>query len=47
MSADLSFLDELLLGLDSSTLDWLEARIKRRKASPHPEITNRKAIIRK
>ena len=47
MSADLDFLDELIGGMDAATLDWLQARIARRLASMRPEITERRAIIRK
>ena len=47
MSADLAFLDEIILGLDISDLEWLEIRIKRRKESMHPEKIVRKTIIRK
>lgn len=47
MSADLAFLEELCLGLDLATLEWLEVWIARRKASMHPEIIARKIIIRK
>jgi hypothetical protein len=43
---DLHFWDELLQGLSAADLDWLEARIKRRKESMHPERIERKAIIR-
>jgi hypothetical protein len=44
---DTAFWDELLQGLTAADLDWLTARIERRKASLHPERTARKAIIRK
>ena len=44
---DTSFWDELLQGLSASDLDWLAARIERRKASLHPEKIARKIIIRK
>ena len=44
---DTAFWDELLQGLAASDLDWLAARIERRKASLHPERTARKTIIRK
>lgn len=47
MSADLEFLDELIRGMDAATLDWLQVRIARRLASMRPEITERRAIIRK
>ncbi len=47
MSADLEFLDELVSGMDAVTLDWLQARIARRLAGMRPEITERRAIIRK
>ena len=47
MSADLAFLDEIILGLDISDLEWLEIRIKRRKESMNPKIIARKTIIRK
>ena len=47
MSADLAFLEEIILGLDLSDLEWLEIRIKRRKESMHPEKIVRKTIIRK
>lgn len=47
MSADLDFLDELIGGMDAATLDWLQTRIARRLASMRPEITERRAIIRK
>ena len=47
MSADLDFLDELILSLDRSVLEWLQIRIARRLASMRPEITERRAIIRK
>ena len=35
------------LTLDVSDLDWLQARIARRLDSMRPEITERRAIIRK
>jgi hypothetical protein len=44
---DVCFWDELLQGLSAADLDWLAARIQRRKASLHPEIIARKTIIRK
>ena len=47
MSADLEFLDELIRGMDAATLDWLQIRIARRLAGMRPEITERRAIIRK
>ena len=47
MSADLDFLDELIGGMDAATLDWLQTRIARRLAGMRPEITERRAIIRK
>jgi hypothetical protein len=47
MSADLTFLDEIVQALDRETLEWLEIRIARRKATMHPEIIVRKRIIRK
>ena len=47
MSADLTFLDEIIQGLDIGTLEWLEIRIARRKATMHPEIIVRRTIIRK
>ena len=47
MSADLAFLDEIVLGLDLSDLEWLEIRIKRRKESMNPKTIVRKTIIRK
>jgi hypothetical protein len=47
MSMDSSFWEALLQGLSSADLDWLAARIQARKASMHPEIIARRAIIRK
>ena len=47
MRSDLDFLDELIGGMDAATLDWLQIRISRRLASMRPEITERRAIIRK
>ena len=47
MSADLDFLDELIGGMDAATLDWLQVRIARRLAGMRPEITERRAIIRR
>jgi len=47
MSADLDFLDELILSLDRSVLEWLQIRIAQRLAGMRPEITERRAIIRK
>lgn len=47
MRSDLDFLDELIGGMDAATLDWLQIRIARRLASMRPEITERRAIIRK
>ena len=47
MRSDLDFLDELIGGMDAATLDWLQARIARRLAGMRPEITERRAIIRK
>ena len=47
MSADLDFLDELIRGMDAATLDWLQIRIARRMAGMRPEITERRAIIRR
>jgi hypothetical protein len=44
---DTCFWDELLQGLDMADLDWLEARIRRRKASLKPEIIARKTIIKR
>ncbi len=43
---DADFWEELLQGLSAADLDWLETRIKRRKASLHPERIERRAIIR-
>jgi hypothetical protein len=47
MTADTDFLDELILGLDTATLEWLALRIERVLKARHPEITARKIIIRK
>jgi hypothetical protein len=47
MSADLAFLEELLLGLDTSSLEWAKTRISRILESRKPEIIVRKTIIRK
>lgn len=47
MSADLEFLEEIFQSLSSSDIDWAIARLKRIKASMHPEIIARKTIIRK
>jgi len=47
MSADLKFLEEILLGLSDSDLEWAGARIRRIKAASRPEIIARKTIIRK
>lgn len=47
MSADLDFLEELIRGLDTATLDWLQIRISRILAARQPETIVRKAIIRK
>lgn len=44
---DIDFWDELIAGLDVAELDWLSMRIRRRRASLHPEITIRKTVIRK
>jgi len=44
---DTDFWDELLWSLDSTDLDWLETRIRRRKAALKPEIIIRRTIIRK
>lgn len=46
MSADTEFLEELILGLDTATLDWLQTRITRVLASRRSEIIARKTIIR-
>ena len=46
-SMDTEFWDELLQGLSASDLDWLAARIERRKAAMHHEKIARKIIIRK
>lgn len=43
----IEFWDELLAGMSYSDLEWLEARIRRRKAAMHPERVERKIIIRK
>ena len=47
MSADLAFLAELINGLDTEVLEWLQIKIGRILASRKPEITVRRAIIRK
>ncbi|MCK9569464.1 hypothetical protein M0R72_11040 [Candidatus Pacearchaeota archaeon] len=47
MSADLTFLSEIVQGLDLATLEWLEIRIARQKAMMHPETIARRIIIRK
>ena len=47
MSADLAFLEELINGLETPVLEWLQIRISRILAARKPEITIRKAIIRK
>ena len=47
MSADLAFLEELILGLDTDILEWLQIRIGRILAARKPEITTRRSIIRK
>jgi hypothetical protein len=47
MTMDTTFWDELIAGLDASDLDWLITRIRRRKASLHPEKIARKTIIKK
>ena len=47
MGADLTFLDELILGLDYNTLHWAKLRIEQRMASMKPEIIVRRIIIRK
>lgn len=44
---DTGFWDELLQGLELCDLEWLEIRIRRRKAALHPERIERKTIIRK
>jgi len=47
MSADLDFLDELLLGLDVASLEWAQTRIRRILESRQPGIVARRIIIRK
>ena len=47
MSADQDFLDELIRGLDTATLDWLQIRISRILATRQPRTIARKSIIRK
>ncbi len=47
MSADLDFLDELILSLDRSVLEMAPDPDRQRLASMRPEITERRAIIRK
>ena len=47
MSADLEFLDELIYGLDTSTLEWLSIRIQRIIESRKPLTVMRRTIIRK
>jgi len=44
---DIDFWDSLLQTLSFPELDWLEIRIKRRKASMRPDIIVRKTIITK
>jgi len=44
---DVNFWDELLQSLEYADLEWLEIRIRRRKASMHPERTAKRALIRK
>lgn len=44
---DITFWDSLIAGLAYSDLEWLQIRIARRMASMHPEIVNRRIIIRK
>jgi hypothetical protein len=47
MSADLDFLEELLLGLDTATLEWLKIRIGHILEARQPGIVARRIIIRK
>lgn len=47
MSADLEFLDELFLGLDTSALEWARIRIGRIIESRKPLTVMRRTIIRK
>ena len=47
MSADLAFLAELVNGLDTEVLEWLQIRISRILAARQPETIVRKTIIRK
>jgi len=47
MSADLASLEELVNGLETSVLEWLQIRISRILAARKPETIVRKAIIRK
>ncbi len=47
MSADLAFLEELINGLDTSVLEWLQIRISRILAARQPKTIARNSIIRK
>jgi hypothetical protein len=42
---DTHFWDDLLSGLEYSDLDWLEARVRRRKQSLQSDIIARKTLI--
>ncbi len=44
---DADFWDDILQALSFSEIEWLETRIKRRKASMRPDIIVRKTIITK
>jgi hypothetical protein len=47
MSADLDFLEELLLGLDTPVLEWAQIRIRHILEGRQPEIVKSRIIIRK